>query len=180
MLAPMGIGVLYAKKELLSDVKPLLYGGDMIKEVGLIESSFAELPRRFEAGTQNVEAVIGLSAAIDYLNKIGMDNIQKHERELIKYAMSKMRNIRGIRIYGPKERSGIISFNLGDLHSHDVAEFLGSRGISVRAGHMCCQPLMKKLGISSCVRASFYIYNTKEDIDALCNVLEECRRFFKC
>lgn len=180
MLGPMGIGVLYGRKELLSEIKPLLYGGDMIKEVNLEKSDFAESPRRFEAGTQNVEAVIGLSVAIDYLDNIGLEKIMEHEQELINYAIEKLKKIKGIKIYGPKERSGIVSFNLADLHSHDAAEFLGSKGIAVRAGHMCCQPLMKKLGISSCVRASFYLYNIKEDVDMLCNALEECRRFFKC
>ncbi len=182
MLGPMGVGVLYGKKEILENMKLFLFGGDMIKEVSLEETSFAELPRRFEAGTQNVEAVIGLAEAVDYLEKIGMKNIEEHEKELTRYALERMQQIDGLQIYGPPgvdERLGVISFNLGNFHAHDVAEFLGSRGIAVRAGHMCCQPLMKRLGISSCVRASFYFYNTLEDVDALCSVLEECRRFFE-
>lgn len=179
MLAPMGIGVLYGKKELFEGINPLLYGGDMIKEVFLEGSSFAEFPRKFEAGTQNVEAVVGLGIAIDYMQSIGMENVQNHEQELTKYALEKLKKIKGITIYGPKERAGVISFNLENVHSHDAAEFLGSKGIAVRAGHMCCQPLMKRLGISGCVRVSFYLYNTKEDVDGLCSALEECRRFFK-
>lgn len=182
MLAPMGIGILYGKKKLLERMRPFLYGGDMIKEVSLNGSTFAELPRKFEAGTPNVEAVIGLGVAVDYLEKVGMENVQKHERELARYASERLQKIKGITVYGPKDialRSGVISFNLQGIHAHDVAEFLGSKGIAVRAGHMCCQPLMKRLGIGSCVRISFYIYNREEDVDLLCNALEECRRFFK-
>ncbi len=182
MLAPMGIGILYGRKEFLQKMQPFLYGGDMIKEVSLEETSFAELPRKFEAGTQNVGAAVCLGVAIDYLQKIGMENIQKHEKILLKYALEKLQKMKGITVYGPRNivlRSGVISFNLGDIHAHDVAEFLGSKGIAVRAGHMCCQPLMKRMGISSCVRVSFSLYSAKDDIDAFLNALEECRRFFR-
>lgn len=182
MLGPMGVGVFYGKKDLLDEMQPVHYGGDMIKEVSLEGSSFAEAPQKFEAGTQNVAGVIGLGTAIDYLRSIGMENIARHEKELMIYALGKLRRIDKVMIYGYVELGdgiGVISFNLEDIHAHDVAEFLGSRGIAVRAGHMCCQPLMKRLGISSCVRASFYLYNGKEDVDVLCDALNECRRFFE-
>ncbi len=181
MLGPMGIGVLYGKKEWLQNMQPFLYGGDMIKEVGLEKSSWAELPRKFEAGTPNVEGIIGLGVAVDYLQEIGMDAVVNHEKELMKHAIEKLSKVNGMKIYGllsSQDRIGVISFNLGDVHAHDVSEFLGSKGIAVRAGHMCCQPLMKGLGISSCVRASFCLYNTLEDVDALCTALQDCGRFF--
>ena len=182
MLAPMGIGVLYGKKELLKEMNPFLYGGDMIKEVNLHETTFADLPAKFEAGTQNIEGAIGLAGAIDYLKAIGMDRIREHEKELTRYCMQELKKIRQIKIYGSnniEKRAGVISFNLADLHPHDVAEFLGSRGISVRAGHMCCQPLMRRLKIPASVRASFYVYNDKEDVDALISALKEAIQFFR-
>ncbi len=181
MLSPMGIGVLYGKKNELEKLNPFLYGGDMISEVELENSSWAEVPRKFEAGTQNISAVVGFGKAIDYLNKVGMETIRNHEKDLVKYTLEKLNKIKGIKIYGPKNleiRGGVVSFNVSGIHPHDVAEFLASKGIAVRAGHMCCQPLMKRLGVSSVVRVSFYIYNTKEDVDLLCNALEEAIKFF--
>ena len=181
MLGPQGIGILYGRKEILGNLTPLLYGGDMVKEVSLEQANFAEVPQIFEAGTQNVVGAVGLGRAVDYLLEMGMEAIEEHDRDIVEYALEKLLAVDGLVLYGPRDarfRGALVSFNLGNIHPHDVAEFLGSKGIIVRAGHLCCQPLMKRLGISSCVRASFYIYTIREDIDKLCSALEECRRFF--
>lgn len=182
MLAPMGIGVLYGKKEVLETMTPFLGGGDMIKSCSLIECSWNDLPWKFEAGTSNVEGAIGLSAAIDYLNSIGMEAIREHEEELTKYALDRMSEIKSIKIYGPKNiklRGGVISFNLGNLHPHDLASFLDAEGIAIRAGHHCAQPLITRLGTTATARASFYIYNDKNEIDIFIDALNKIERRLK-
>ncbi len=179
MLAPFGIGVLYGKKELLEKLSPFEFGGGMIKKVSLEESEFANIPEKFEAGTPNISGAIALGGAINYLNKIGMNQIENWERELLKYALEKIKEIENIEIYNSKENSsGILSFNLNGVHPHDVASMLNDYGIAVRAGHHCNMPLMKKLGISGTVRASFYIYNTFEDIDKLVEGIKKVREKF--
>ncbi|WP_052257012.1 cysteine desulfurase [Salinicoccus sp. YB14-2] len=179
MLGPTGIGVLYGKAELLDNMEPIEYGGDMIDFVDLRESTWTDLPVKFEAGTPMIAEAIGLSAAIDYINDVGADEILRYEQELVKYAYDKMSEIEGIEIYGPKrERAGLITFNLDGVHPHDLATALDSDGIAVRAGHHCAQPLMKFLGVSSTARASFYLYNTKDEIDFFIDSLKRTKEFF--
>ena len=180
MLAPMGIGVLYGKEVILNKMPPFLFGGDMIEYVEKQSSTFAELPYKFEGGTQNVGGAVGLSAAIEYLNAVGMDNIKLEEKALINYAILKLREIPYVTIYGSLDslkKSGGISFNIKDAHPHDVATILDSYGIAIRSGHHCAQPLMKYLGVNSTCRASFYFYNTTRDIDALAEGIKEVRRW---
>lgn len=183
MLAPLGIGILYGKKEILNKMNPFLMGGDMIEYVHEQETTFAPLPNKFEAGTQNVEGVIGLGAAIDYIEKLGYDNIQKHEKELISYAREKLSKLDYIDLYlTPNEKNyagGVISFNIKGVHPHDVASILDTEGVCVRSGNHCAQPLMRFLGIDSTCRASFYIYNTKEDVDSLVSALDKAYNMFK-
>ncbi len=180
MLAPMNIGVLYGKKEYLQNMEPFMRGSDMIKEVGLTDTTWNDLPWKFEAGTPNVEGAVGLSAAIKYLDKIGMKEIQKHEQNIKEYAMKKMLDVDGIVVYGPLgERAGLISFNLHKIHSHDVAQVLDNFGIAIRSGHHCAIPLMKYLGIQSAARASFYLYTTKEEIDKFVAALQKTKMVFK-
>lgn len=180
MLGPTGIGVLYGKRELLNQMEPIKFGGDMIDFVGLYESTWTDLPTKFEAGTPLIAQAIGLKAAIEYLENIGFDAIHAHEAEITAYAYEKMSEIEGIDIYGPDKdkRAGIITFNLKDVHPHDVATALDTEGVAVRAGHHCAQPLMKWLNVSSTARASFYIYNTKEDVDQLVEGLKQTKEFF--
>ncbi|CAK7047025.1 cysteine desulfurase [Tissierella sp.] len=180
MLGPMGIGVLYGKKELLESMPPFLMGGDMIEYVYEQEATFAPLPHKFEAGTQNVEGAVGLKAAIDYLQNIGLDNIHKHEKILVEYALEKMLYIPYVNIQGPKDldtRGGIISFTIDDIHPHDIASILDSYGIALRAGHHCCQPLMRYLDVPATSRISFYLYNTKEDIDQFIEGIKNVRKW---
>ncbi len=182
MLGPTGIGILWARAEILEKLSPFLGGGDMIREVKLEETTYNELPWKFEAGTPNIEGAIALGAAIDYLEKIGMQKIREHEYELTKYAMEKLSAIKGIIIYGPKDcagRGGVVSFNLKGAHPHDVAQILDSEGIAIRSGHACCQPLMKRLGIAAVCRASFYIYNSKDDVDALVEGLQKVKKVLR-
>lgn len=182
MLGPSGIGVLYGKEEILEKMKPFLYGGDMIKEVHLKDSTFNDLPWKFEAGTPNIAGPIALGAAVDYLNKIGMNNVRQHEKEITKYALGKMQNIGKIKIYGPldvNKKGGVISFNVGDIHSHDLASILNDDGIAIRTGHHCAMPLMKRLGASATARVSFYIYNGKDEIDIFVNSLERAKKVFR-
>ena len=180
MLGPTGIGVLYGRRALLNQMEPIEFGGDMIDFVGLHESTWTDLPTKFEAGTPLIAQAIGLKAAIEYLERIGFDAIHKHEAEITAYAYDKMSEIDGIEIYGPdkNKRAGIITFNLKDVHPHDVATALDTEGVAVRAGHHCAQPLMKWLNVSSTARASFYIYNTKEDVDQLIEGLKQTKEFF--
>lgn len=180
MLGPMGIGVLYGKKHLLDNMPPFLLGGDMIEYVYENDATFAEVPFRFEAGTQNVEGAVGLKAAIDYIEKIGLQNIEAHEKMLTEYAVKEMSKIPYIEIYGPmdlEKRGGIISFNVKDVHPHDVSTILDSYGIASRAGHHCCQPLMRYMNLNSSVRVSFYLYNNMEDIDVLIDALKNVRKW---
>ncbi|MBB5148542.1 MULTISPECIES: cysteine desulfurase [Ureibacillus] len=181
MCGPTGIGVLYGKQELLENIEPIEFGGEMIDFVDLYDSTWKELPWKFEGGTPNIAGAIGLGAAIDYLTNIGLDKIANHEHELIEYALSEMDKIEGLHIYGPrdpKKRCGLITFNLDGVHPHDLATVLDMRGIAIRAGHHCAQPLMKWLKVSATARASFYIYNNKEDVDALVEGLRAAKEYF--
>ncbi|MGG0285514.1 cysteine desulfurase [Peribacillus butanolivorans] len=181
MVGPTGIGVLYGKKELLEKMEPIEFGGEMIDFVGLYESTWKELPWKFEGGTPIIAGAVGLGAAIDFLEEIGLDNIERHEHKLAAYAMEKMSAVEGLTIYGPKDaekRAGVITFNINDVHPHDVATVLDADGIAVRAGHHCAQPLMKWLDVSSTARASFYLYNTEEDIDKLVSGLVKTKEYF--
>jgi cysteine desulfurase / selenocysteine lyase len=180
MLASMGIGVLYAKEKFLLEMPPFLRGGEMIEYVTEQDATFAELPFKFEAGTQNVEGAVSLGAAIDYLNSIGLDNIEAYEEKLTKYALEKLADIDYVTVYGSKDekdRGGIISFNIKDVHPHDVATILNSYGVAVRSGHHCAQPLMKYLGIQASSRASFYFYNTPEEIDTFIEGVKNVRKW---
>jgi cysteine desulfurase/selenocysteine lyase len=154
----------------------------MIREVHLYEAEWKDIPWKFEAGTPNIVGAIGLGAAVDYLNDIGMPNIREHEIELTEYALEKLTGVPGFDLYGPREvknRGGVISFNLGDIHAHDLASILDEEGIAIRSGHHCAQPLMERLGIPAASRASFYIYNLKEEVDVLVGALEKARKIFK-
>ena len=181
MCGPTGIGVLYGKQRHLEAMEPVEFGGEMIDFVGLQESTWKELPWKFEGGTPIIAGAIGLAAAIDYLESIGLEAIEQHEHELAAYAMEQMSKIEGLTIYGPQDpskRAGIVTFNLNDVHPHDVATVLDMQGIAVRAGHHCAQPLMKWLNVSATARASFYLYNTKEDIDLLVAGLQKAKEYF--
>lgn len=181
MLGPMGIGVLYGKAELLEKMPPFLTGGDMIEYVYEQETTFAEFPFKFEAGTQNVEGAVGLGAAIDYICNIGLHNIHEHERRLTEYAIDKMKEIPYIHIYGPKsadeDKGGVISFSMDGVHPHDTASILDAYGIAIRAGHHCAQPLMRFLGAPATSRISFYLYNTTEEIDIFIDNIKNVRRW---
>jgi cysteine desulfurase / selenocysteine lyase len=182
MLGPTGVGVLYAKKELLEKMKPFMAGGDMIKEVFKFHTNYNEVPYKFEAGTPNIADVVGFGAAVDYLEKIGMENIRKHEIYLTEYALESMQSLKYITIYGPmdsKFRGGVISFNIADIHPHDLATIMNDHGIAIRSGHHCAQVLMQRLDVPATSRASFYIYNTKEEIDKFVNAIKEAGRIFK-
>ena len=178
MCGPTGIGVLYGKKKLLNEMEPVEFGGEMIDFVNLYDSTWKELPWKFEGGTPIIAGAIGLGAAIDFLNEVGMDNILHHEKILADYAMEKMRGIDGLTIYGPESRAALVTFNLADVHPHDTATVLDAEGIAVRAGHHCAQPLMRWLDVTATARASFYLYNTKEDIDHLVDGLLKTKEYF--
>lgn len=181
MLGPTGIGVLYGKEEVLNLMDPVEFGGEMIDFVYEQEASWKSLPWKLEAGTPNIAGAIGLAAAIDYLESLGMSAIQNHERELVSYILPKLQAIDGLKLYGPDnpmDQTGVLSFNLDGLHPHDVATALDYEGIAVRAGHHCAQPLLRHLEISAAVRASFYIYNTKEDCDRLVEAILKTKEFF--
>ena len=179
MLSPMGIGVLYGKYNILDAMPPFLFGGDMIDYVGEQETTFAELPAKFEAGTQNVSGASGMIAAIDYLDKIGFDRIEAIERDLLSYALPQLRELPFVELYGCDStrgnKTGIITFNVKDVHPHDVSTILDSYGVAIRAGHHCAQPLMRYLGQNATCRASFYLYNTHEDIDQFIAALKKVR-----
>lgn len=181
MCGPTGIGVLYGKEHLLEQMEPVEFGGEMIDFVELYDSTWKELPWKFEGGTPTIAGAIGLGAAIDYLESIGMNEIQNHEHQLTEYAIGKLSEIDGLTIYGPKEiskRAGVVTFNIDGVHPHDVATVLDTEGIAVRAGHHCAQPLMKWLHVTATARASFYLYNTKEDVDRLAMGLVKAKEFF--
>ncbi|GAV15334.1 MULTISPECIES: cysteine desulfurase [Paenibacillus] len=179
MCGPTGIGALYGKMALLEKMEPIEFGGEMIDFVELYDSTWKDVPARFEAGTPIIAGAVGLGAAIDFLNEVGLDNIHKHEMQLGAYAVERLSEIEGISIYGPRsERIGLVTFNLDDVHPHDVATVLDAKGIAVRAGHHCCQPLMRWLKVSATARASFYLYNTEADIDRLAEALRETKEYF--
>ena len=181
MAGPTGIGVLYGKEHYLNQMSPVEFGGEMIDFVYEQSATWKELPWKFEAGTPNMAGAIGLAAAIDYLEAIGMDAIEHHEQDLIAYVFPKLQAIEGLKIYGSQDlakRSGVISFNLGDLHPHDLATALDYEGVAVRAGHHCAQPLIQYLEVPATARASFYLYNTKEDCDKLVEALIKTKEFF--
>lgn len=182
MLGPTGIGVLWVRKSVLETMNPFHGGGDMIREVHKYETTWNDLPYKFEAGTPNIADVIGLGTAIDYLTKLGMENIREHEIELTTYAIEKLSQVKGLTIYGTKDiskRGGVISFNFSDVHPHDVAQIIDEEGIAVRSGHHCAQVLMERLNVAATSRASFYIYNTKEEVDSLITALTKVARIFK-
>lgn len=179
MCAPTGIGALYGKKALLEKMEPVEFGGEMIDDVGLYDSTWKDLPWRFEGGTPIIAGAVGLGAAIDFLNELGMDNVAEHEHRLAMYAMRRINEIDGLKVFGPQERKvGIVTFNLDDVHPHDVATVLDSYGVAIRAGHHCCQPLMRWLNVSSTARASFYLYNNEQDIDRLIDALIQTKEYF--
>jgi cysteine desulfurase / selenocysteine lyase len=179
MLAPTGIGALYGKRALFEAMEPIEFGGEMIDDVGLYESTWKELPWKFEGGTPIIAGAVGLGAAVDFLQEIGMDEIHSHEKKLAAYAEQRLSEIDGLTIYGPKSREvGVVTFNLGDVHPHDVATVLDAEGIAIRAGHHCCQPLMRWLEASSTARASFYLYNTEQDVDRLVDALIKTKEYF--
>lgn len=184
MLGPTGIGVLYGKRSLLEAMPPFLAGGDMIRKVEYEHTSFNDLPWKFEAGTSNIADAIALGAAVDYLESIGMAWVRAHERSLLAYALERLQPLesRGLAVYGPKDPqlvSGVLSFNFADVHAHDLASILDTEGVCIRAGHHCTMPLMEKMGWPATARASFYIYNTERDIDALAEGIEKAARVFK-
>ena len=182
MLGPTGVGVLYGRPELLEEMEPFLGGGEMIRKVTFEGATWNDLPWKFEAGTPNIADVIAFGSAIDYLNKLGMENVREHEIEITDYALTRLSQLEGIVMYGPpdpRERGGVVSFNFGDLHPHDIGTVLDHHGVAIRAGHHCTQPLMRTLGVSGTARASFYIYNTPEEVDVLIEALEATRDFFK-
>jgi cysteine desulfurase/selenocysteine lyase len=181
MCGPTGIGILYGKEHLLENMEPVEFGGEMIDFVELYDSTWKELPWKFEGGTPTIAGAIGLGAAVDFLNEVGLENIAEHEYKLSQYALEKLSTIEGISIYGPMDpakRSGLVTFNIEDVHPHDVATVLDAEGIAVRAGHHCAQPLMKWLKATATARASYYLYNTEEDIDKLVEGLVKTKEYF--
>jgi cysteine desulfurase / selenocysteine lyase len=182
MLGPTGIGVLYGKRDLLEAMPPFMGGGDMIRTVGLRESTWNDLPWKFEAGTPAIAEAIGLGATIDYLNALGMGNVREHEQTITAYAMEQLQQVPGLTIYGPEvsQRGGVISFTLGDIHPHDLASILDQEvGVAIRAGHHCAQPLMQRFGLAATARASFYVYTIPQEIDTLVIGLHKALEIFK-
>ncbi|MCU7357778.1 cysteine desulfurase [Enterococcus dispar] len=182
MCGPTGIGVLYGKRQWLEQMEPVEFGGEMIDFVNLYDSTWKELPWKFEAGTPNIAGGIGLGAAVDYLTEIGMDEIHAYEQSLVDYVMPKLKAIEGVTVYGPqdpKDHTGVIAFNIEGLHPHDVATALDMEGVAVRAGHHCAQPLLKYLNVPATARASFYFYNTKKDADRLIDAIHKTKEFFQ-
>ena len=181
MLGPTGIGVLYARAEILDALEPLYGGGGMINEVTVDHSTWASSPERFEAGTPNIAGAIALGVAIDYLNALGMDSVRQHEIELTRYALDALERVGDVRIFGPKDlaaRGGVVSFYCADVHPHDVSTIVDEDGVAIRAGHHCCQPLMRRLGVPATARASFYVYNLPEEIDILAGALNRVKEIF--
>jgi cysteine desulfurase/selenocysteine lyase len=181
MLGPTGIGGLYGKRELLQSMEPFLYGGDMISEVTFEGATWNDLPWKFEAGTSPIVQGIGLGAAVDYLQRLGMDAVHAHEQALVSYALDQMRQVHDLEIYGPEanQRGGVISFNLQGVHPHDMASILDQHGVAIRGGHHCAMPLMRVLGVNGTCRASFYVYNTVDEVDALIEAVGEARRILR-
>ncbi|USK57863.1 cysteine desulfurase (plasmid) [Cytobacillus solani] len=180
MCGPTGIGVLYGKKAYLEQMEPIEFGGEMIADVGLYDASWKELPWKFEGGTPIIAGAIGLGAAIDFLEQIGLDVIEAHDKELTSYAVEQMKQIEHLTMYGPEEgRFGLVTFNLGKIHPHDLATVLDTYGVAIRAGHHCCQPLMRHFGASATARASFYLYNTEADVEQFLFALNKTKEYFK-
>ena len=179
MLGPTGVGVLWGKPEVLEEMDPFLGGGEMIREVHLDRSTWNDLPHKFEAGTMNIAQAVGLGAAVNYLGELGVENVREHEMRLGEYAYRRLSEIEGITIYGPeKGRTGLVSFSLPDVHPHDLSQLLDEEGVAIRSGHHCAQPLMRRLGVAATARASFYLYNTEEEVDALVGALQHARELF--
>ncbi|MDP2675652.1 MAG: cysteine desulfurase [Dehalococcoidia bacterium] len=181
MLGPTGVGVLYGRRELLEEMEPFLAGGEMIRRVTEEGATWNDIPWKFEAGTPNIADVIAFGAAIDYLDALGMENVRAHEIEITEYALNRLRELEGLIIYGPPDaadRGGVVSVNYADLHPHDIGTILDRHGVAVRAGHHCAQPLMRSLGVAGTARASFYVYNTLEEVDVLVDALSKARSFF--
>ena len=181
MLGPTGIGALYARREVLEGMEPFLRGGEMVLAVTMEDATWNELPMKFEAGTPNIADAIGLGAAIDYLESIGMDRVRQHEVQLTSYALERFRELEEIDIFGPRDlnaRGGVVSFHCSDLHPHDLGTYLDRQGIAVRTGHHCTMPVMSRLGVPATARASFYIYNTEDEVDHLVDSLKEALRYF--
>ena len=181
MLGPTGVGVLYVKRDVLEEMEPFLTGGEMVLEVWFDRASWNELPMRFEAGTPNIADAIGLGAAIDYLQAVGMDNVRQHEKQLTEYALNAFKELEEVDLFGPRdveERGGIVLFHSSQVHPHDLGTFLDREGIAVRTGHHCNMPLMRLLGVAATARASFYLYNTEEEVDALVDTLKRALRYF--
>lgn len=178
MCGPTGIGVLYGKKDLLNNMEPAEFGGEMIDFVDLYDSTWKELPWKFEAGTPIIAGAVGLGKAIDFLNDIGMEEVNRYEHQLATYALDRFKELDGATVYGPQHRAGLVTFNLDDVHPHDASTVLDTEGVAIRAGHHCAQPLMKWLGVSATARASFYLYNTEEEIDKLIAALRKTKEYF--
>lgn len=178
MLGPTGVGVLWGRRELLEAMPPLFGGGEMIREVRLFDATYNEIPYKFEAGTPPIAQAVALGEAVAYLESLGMEQVRAHEERLVAYALQRLGEMGDVRVYGPRERGGLVSFNVDGVHAHDVATVLDQHGVAVRAGHHCAQPLMRWLDVPATVRASFYVYNTQEDIDALVRGLEAVRAIF--
>ena len=181
MLGPTGIGVLYAKRDVLEEMDPFLVGGEMVLEVWYDRATWNDLPMRFEAGTPNIADAIGLGAAVDYLQAIGMENIRRHEMELTGYGLKRLKEMDDVTLYGPKDpelRGGALLFNVSDIHPHDLGTVMDRQGIAIRTGHHCTMPLMRTLGVAATARASFYVYNTKEEVDTLVDGLNEALEYF--
>jgi len=180
MLGPTGVGFLWARPELLEEMEPFLGGGEMIREVRLERSTWNEIPYKFEAGTMNIAQAIGLGAAVDYLGSLGMESVREHERRLGAYAYRRLAGVEGITLYGPAEnRTGVVAFNLPEVHPHDLSQLLDQEGVAIRSGHHCCQPLMRRLGVVATARASLYLYNTEEEVEALVEAIARAREFFE-
>jgi cysteine desulfurase/selenocysteine lyase len=181
MLGPTGIGGLYGKRALLESMEPFLFGGDMIREVTFEGASWNELPWKFEAGTPPIAQGVGLGVAVEYLQKLGMQTIHAHEKALVSYALEQMHHVQGLEYYGPQAaaRGGVVSFNLPGIHPHDMASLLDQHGVAVRGGHHCAMPLMRVLGVNGTCRASFYVYNTTDEIDILIEAIGEARRILR-
>jgi cysteine desulfurase/selenocysteine lyase len=181
MLGPTGIGALWGRPELLAAMDPYMGGGSMISRVTTEGSTWADVPEKFEAGTPNIADAIGFGAAVDYLEALGMDNVRAHEKQITGYALERLASLPEVTIYGPlnpEERVGVVSFNVGDVHPHDLSQVLDSYGVAVRAGHHCAQPLMRRLDCVATARASFYLYNTKAEVDVLVEAIQAARKYF--
>jgi len=180
-VGPTGVGVLWGRAELLADLPPFLFGGSMIESVTMTDATWAPAPRKFEPGVPNMAQIVGLGAALNYLTSIGMQNIHNHEIEITRYALSKLQSVEELRVIGPKEmdmRGGAVSFTVGEIHPHDLGQFLDNSGIAVRTGHHCAWPLTRKMGVPATTRASFYLYNTLDDIDALVDGIRDAKNYF--